>query len=48
MTKVCIPIEKDEEVTFQMMAKWWAREVPWGFKEIDEKDLSIKPYKPKL
>lgn len=33
--KVCVPVKKGEEVTFQMMAKWWAREVPWGFKEIE-------------
>lgn len=44
MTKVCVPVEKDDEVTFQLMAKWWAKEIPWGFKEVDSKDW--RPPKP--
>ena len=41
--KVCVPVEKDEEVTFQLMAKWWAKEIPWGFKEVDFNKKLHKP-----
>lgn len=33
--KICVPVTKDDEITFQLMAKWWAKEIPWGFKEVE-------------
>jgi hypothetical protein len=38
MTKVCVPLEKGDEITVELMNKWAERKVPWGFKEVDDKD----------
>jgi hypothetical protein len=34
--KVCVPLEKGDEIPWE---DWYNHKVPWGFKEIDEKDF---------